>query len=190
MPSTYVKTLIPNFEDVFGKHSDMFILAEALSAPVIEIHSNQTKTNFEARLRLLNPLNEEFDAVQINMRLEADLEFELLEDFTLLANITDINLEVTQLQAYFKTPINKESVNRKLSALKPTAISMANHVLGQGKGLPVPKQVEQDLSMTRLFTYDHFLMIESDPRIETTLRQKVNQITEVLQTELLKFLQS
>ena len=31
--STYVKTFIPNFEEVFGNHSDVFLLIEALSSP-------------------------------------------------------------------------------------------------------------------------------------------------------------
>ena len=43
--------------------------------------------------------------------------------------------------------------------------SVINSVLSVGHGLPIPKQFKGELSKTRLFTYDHFLMIESDPRI-------------------------
>jgi len=35
--STHIKTFIPNFEEVFGKHSDVFMLVEALTAPKITI---------------------------------------------------------------------------------------------------------------------------------------------------------
>ena len=33
--STYVKTSIPNFEEVYGKHSDVFLSFEAVTAPVV-----------------------------------------------------------------------------------------------------------------------------------------------------------
>lgn len=33
--STYIKTFIPNFEEVFGKKSDVFVLMEASKAPKI-----------------------------------------------------------------------------------------------------------------------------------------------------------
>ena len=57
-----------------------------------------------------------------------------------------------------------------------------------GKGLPVPRLVMQDLSKIRLFTYYRFVMIEADPRLERTVRDKVLQITDELQKELLNYL--
>ncbi len=54
-------------------------------------------------------------------------------------------------------------------------------------GIPVPKQIEQELSQTRLFTYDRFLMIESDPKIEKRVKQKVMKITDVVQKEITAF---
>lgn len=62
-----------------------------------------------------------------------------------------------------------------------------NHILGIGKGIPVPRQVEQDLSQTRLFSYYKFLMVESDPRIERTVRDKVFELTDELQKEMMSY---
>jgi len=50
--------------------------------------------------------------------------------------------------------------------------------------------MEQDLRQTRLFTYDHFLMVESDPRIEQKIREKVMKLKHQLQMELIAFFQS
>ena len=58
--STYVKTFVPNFEDVFGYHSDVFMLLEALSPPTIKISQGVSKLNMEASFHLMNPFNEEF----------------------------------------------------------------------------------------------------------------------------------
>ena len=33
--STYVKTSIPNFEEVYGRQSDVFLSFEAVTAPVV-----------------------------------------------------------------------------------------------------------------------------------------------------------
>ena len=61
--STYVKTFIPNFEEVFGNHSDIFLLIEALSPPEIKISQGVSSLTAEASVKLKNPYNEEFDAV-------------------------------------------------------------------------------------------------------------------------------
>ena len=66
---------------------------------------------------------------------------------------------------------------------------MTNSILSMGKGLPIPKQIEAELSKTRLFTYDHFLMVESDPSIEKRVTEKLLMITDTLQKDLEAFLQ-
>lgn len=71
-------------------------------------------------------------------------------------------------------------MNKKLDSLKEPAIKMTNSFLGMGRGLPIPKQIEAELSKTRLFTYDHFLMVESDPSIEKRVTEKLLKITETL----------
>ena len=71
-------------------------------------------------------------------------------------------------------------MSSKLENLKEPAIKFTNTFLGIGKGLSLPKQIESELSKTRLFTYDHFLMIESDPSIEKRVTMKVLKMTEQL----------
>ena len=164
--STYVKTFIPNFEEVFGKHSDVFLLIEALSSPKVQISHDASRFTAEASLRLLNPFNEEFEALYMVLKIDANIQFELLQDFTLIANIEDSKLEVTEFETYFQSKVTVSQMNKKLDSLKEPAIKMTNSFLGMGKGLPIPKQIEAELSKTRLFTYDHFLMVESDPSIE------------------------
>lgn len=71
--STYVKTFLPNFEEVYGKHSDVFLLVEALSSPKITIGEKLSKVTIEASLRLLNPFNEEFESVFMQFTMDADI---------------------------------------------------------------------------------------------------------------------
>lgn len=96
VPSTYLKTSFPNFEEVYGKQDDVFILIEAMSAPVVHIRTDSSRAYFDMSVRLLNPHNEEFDAVKTRISIMANLEFELLEDFTLVGKIGNVMTEVKE----------------------------------------------------------------------------------------------
>lgn len=69
--TTYLKTFIPNFEEVFGNHSDVFLLMEALSSPVVEIKQEVSSFTAEASIRVLNPFNEEFEAIYMVVKIDA-----------------------------------------------------------------------------------------------------------------------
>ena len=74
--------------------------------------------------------------------------------------------------------------------LKGSGISVLNSILATGRGLPVPKHVEQEFGHTRLFTYDEFLMVETDPHIEKTIREYVVNVSDRLQKEVIALIQS
>ena len=63
--STYVKTFISNFEEVFGKHQDVFLLLEAMAPPQLTITESVSKVTADVHFQMKNPLNEEFDAVEM-----------------------------------------------------------------------------------------------------------------------------
>ena len=57
-PSAYVKTSIPNFEAVYGRQDQVFLVVEALAAPAIYIRTDTSKAYFDASFRLANPYND------------------------------------------------------------------------------------------------------------------------------------
>lgn len=73
---------------------------------------------------------------------------------------------VTEFETYFKSRVTLKEMNAKVNTLSQPAVKMFNTLLSIGRGLPIPSEIETELAQTRMFTYDHFLMIESDPRIE------------------------
>ena len=99
--STHIKTFIPNFEDVFGKHTDVFVMIEALSAPVITISQGVSKVKGDASFHIMNPFNEEFEAVYMKFNFDAELEFELLENFHLIGDIKKAKVEIQEFETYF-----------------------------------------------------------------------------------------
>jgi len=88
----------------------------------VHIRTDRSKAYFDASMRLLNPHNEEYDAVKARVVIIADFEFELLEDFTLVGNVKDIRFDVKEFQTYFKSKVTGATLNRQLEVLKPTAL--------------------------------------------------------------------
>ena len=115
--STYIKTFIPNFEEVFGKNEDVFVLMEATKAPTVSIRQEASTLETEGSLRVLNPFNDEFEAFSLSYSIKAVVEFELLADMRLVANIKDAKIDVTDFITFFKTRVTAKEMNTKVDTL-------------------------------------------------------------------------
>lgn len=171
--STYLKTIIPNFEEVFGKHGDVRMLLESSTAPSITISEGVSEVKAAATIRILNPFNESYEVMMMHCQVSSQVEFELLKDFRLIGNIKEMVMEVTAMEAYFQTSVTKEGVNKQIDSLAAPLQTLVNTVLSSGQGLPIPGSLKNELSHTRMFSYDHFLMVESDPQIQDRVKQRI-----------------
>jgi len=115
------------------------------------------------RIRFLNPYNHKYDAVTLVCNFEGKIEFALLQDFTLAGTVKEVKLNVESMKAYFLTEVELPEITNKVEALAKPLMKLINGFLSTGFGLPIPHHISQELSKTRVFNYDHFLMIESDP---------------------------
>jgi len=73
------------------------------------------------------------------------------------------------MKAFFLTEVELPELSEKVNALSKPLTKLINGFLSTGYGLPIPHHISQELSKTRVFNYDHFLMIESDPQIENRI---------------------
>ena len=115
--STYLKTFFSNFEEVFGHHEAIKIALESATAPQIEIKQGISSLDGKVTLRFLNPFNNEYEAVMMRCNLTAEVEFELLHDFTLVGNINNTTLSVTDFEAYFQTSVTLPHINTQVESL-------------------------------------------------------------------------
>jgi len=115
------------------------------------------------RIKFLNPYNQKYDAVSLVCNFQGNLEFALLQDFTLAGSVRDVKLDVESMKAFFLTEVELPEISQKVNALSKPLTKLINGFLSTGYGLPIPHHISQELSKTRVFNYDHFLMIESDP---------------------------
>ena len=107
----------------------------------------------------------------------------------MIANFTESKIVLSEFKTYFKCKVTMNQMNSKIETLRGPGVNMFNTILGTGRGLPIPKSIGAELSKTRMFTYDSFLMIESDPRIEKRVTEKVINLSETLTKDLLDFLE-
>lgn len=68
-------------------------------------------------------------------------------------------------------------MNKKMDSLKDPGVKVVNQMIENGFGFSVPKQFEGSFAQTRVFTYNHFIMIETDPRIEKIITEKAEKVT-------------
>jgi hypothetical protein len=62
----------------------------------------------------MNPLDEKWDAMVIRIQITAYISYSISDDFKLFAFAEDIDAEITNLDAYFKTRSTKGTMNDRL----------------------------------------------------------------------------
>lgn len=77
------------------------MLLEAMSPPTLVINESVSKISTDISFHLMNPFNEEFEAVKMAFTVIGEVEFELLEGYILIGNIKNAQFKVTELQTYF-----------------------------------------------------------------------------------------
>ena len=161
--STYLKTFFKNWEDVMGKHSNIKMVLQSQSAPRLEISNGTSKIMADSKIRILNPYSDDYDAVSMQCSIVLAIEFELLNETTLAGKVIDMDVTVNDLQVFFINDLTTASMNSQVQALASPLKMLVNTQLIQGYQLALPRGIQQDLSQTRLYTYDGFILIESDP---------------------------
>ena len=184
--STYLKTFFPNWEEVFGKHPSIKMTLQSKSAPKLNLKQSASKIYADTFIRIHNPYTDEYDAVTITCAIVFSLEFDLLNDATIAGKITEMEPSVSDLKVYFISDMTKESMNLQVQAIASPFTTLINSQLVQGYQLPLPRTLQQDLSQTRMYTYDSFIMIESNPQVQQKLEEKVNDVAENMQRLLEK----
>jgi len=133
------------------------------------------------RVSFLNPYNTKYEAVSMVTTFKANLEFALLEKFILAGTVRDVDLQVESMKAFFLTETSLADVRTQVHALSKPLTKLINGYLSTGYGLPIPHHISQDLSKTRVFNYDHFLMVESDPKIESRIVELAGEAKDYLE---------
>lgn len=126
MSSTLMKTFFPNFEEVFGHHDNLGVQLQSMTAPTVSIRDSLAIVKTDGKLRFLNPYDEDFDCLTIDVDLEIAIKMELLQGFTLSGSVVNLTMDVTGLKTYFKSKVRVPDLVTKVSALNQHLIEAIN----------------------------------------------------------------
>ena len=171
--STGLKTFFANFEEVFGKQDEVKFTANSVSDPIIKVTQTGSTMSGKINIRILNPFKEDFDIARLNLDYTFKIEFELTSGLILAGLIRDVTFTVQEMQTFFTSKTTTTSFTKALKAFNEPFMRMANEKLTEGYGLPVPGTLSKTFKKTRMFVYDGFLMIESDPQLEKAIEEVV-----------------
>lgn len=176
--TTYLKTFFGNFEEVFGHHDNVKITMKSLSVPTIDIKEEETSLSCQGLISFLNPYNSDYEAITMNANFEATLSFDLTENFAITGQIVDMKIYLTEFNAFFKTSATLEYLNLQVGSLVEPFVSLVNSQIVNSFGVPMPQQLTSTLSKTRLFTYNKFILVESDPQLEMKLKATISSLAD------------
>ena len=171
--STGLKTFFANFEEVFGKQDEVKFTVNSVSDPVIKITQTGSTMSGKINMRILNPFKEDFDIARLNLDYTFKIEFELTSGLILAGLIRDVTFTVQEMQTFFTSKTTTTSFTKALKAFNEPFMRLANEKLTEGYGLPLPGNMTRSFEKTRMFIYDGFLMIESDPQLEKLIEEVV-----------------
>ena len=105
------------------------MLLQSLNEPHVEVSSSKSVISADTHIRILNPFTDEYDAVTLKCKMTTTIEFELLEDFKLAGEISDMQVSVSDMKVYFMSNVTTEMMNLQVEALAKPFVSLVNSQL-------------------------------------------------------------
>lgn len=78
------------------------------------------------------------------------LDFEVQENFNMTGKIKDLNIEVLNVETFYKQEFDIENVNNQIGYLKDPFKANMNLTLKKGIKLPIPEKLQTDLGKSDL----------------------------------------
>ena len=89
------------------------------------------------------------------------------------------------MKCYFKTSVTTDQINKQLDSVMSPIQTVINQKISESFGIPVPKPFKNEFAKSRLYTYERFLLIESDPDVMTRVSTQVNTLAHIIQEDFL-----
>ena len=117
-----ITALIEDFEEPFGEQDEVRVIIKATPLdqlhgdfhPQVTITPDESIYDFSVDIHIMNPYDDDVDAMVLRIQVSAFVKYEIDHNFTIKAKAEELDAELTQLDAYFKTRSTKTSLNDRL----------------------------------------------------------------------------
>jgi hypothetical protein len=114
--------------------------------PVVKIQPDKTVFKFQVEIHIMNPFDSSIDAIVMKCVISSYLSFSIgSSDFKLYAEADEIDMEFTEIDSYYKTHLNKNRLNDRISFIKPFAVGYINKMLMDGFAIPIPPDIKKNI---------------------------------------------
>jgi hypothetical protein len=167
-----INLMFDNFDNIFGTGHDVQLeLRSKGDLPEILITPDVTLLTMSGELAILNPLNTQFDAIQMQSKLTMELEPALNPlDMSITAKLRNLTLNVVSVKALYKQDkISVERVDQAINAFIENLKKSANEQMEKkGLKLPIPEFFQLDkYTKNRGFdARDGYYVVKADAKIE------------------------
>ena len=130
VPATAVKAIFPNWQEIYGQR-EVWVQVDAccrenpeceFQSPTFNIENGLTTINFTLRVRIMNPINSIYEAIDMTIKMNMELEFELHKDFVFICEIKNMAVDVLKYKSHFNSRINATQMTNKLNSLLEAAL--------------------------------------------------------------------
>ena len=138
----------------------------ATDKPVITVRTGGSKIEGAVEVTVMNPfgMDQGYEAIIMKARIQADILFLLsIDSHVLGGGLKNTTMVVDSLKTLFYATATVEKLNQgNIGSWADQVSSALNHLIYDSKlGLALANPVEFELSTTRLFVYDNFLLVDS-----------------------------
>jgi len=115
---------------------------------------------------IMNPFNDQVEAMVLQCQFTAYLDFRIGADFRLFIEADNIDAKFVDIKPYFKSSVNIDKLNRRVHLISSMAVGYLNAMLDEGLVLPVSQTYTKCIKDPRVRTYDQFVYIDAQPDFE------------------------
>jgi tyrosine-protein phosphatase YwqE len=113
-------------------------------------------------MNIMNPLNPKILSAYISCVSFIAFEINLNSDFTLTGKTTNVDLELKDFKALFRTSETLEDIKQKIKGIQPILTKALDMQLENGMNIPIPDSIKKSFKSSSLQTFDNYIYIEGD----------------------------
>lgn len=155
------------FEKSFGTFPNITLVADATKynekyKPNIKVQPDGSLLEFYIDIHIRNPIEPQIDAAKMITKAVTNISFFVNDNYLLWGMIHQLQLTVLEFEPYFQTDTKIETINQKLTILKPLLEAYANSILDDGWHLPLNKNFTKYIKKPKVEPRDGYLLIDAD----------------------------
>lgn len=135
----------------------------SVSKPEVKINTDSMKFTFWVDIHIMNPFDNSIDAIVMKAKFTPSFQVSVRKDLKMYLECDEMEMEFTELNAFFKTNVNKDSLSIRIGYLKPFVVAYINSMLMDGIQIPIPDNYKTMIKNPKVVLNKSYIKIEFEP---------------------------